>query len=167
MVSTLDLLKRLNDHQVEYVLIGGMACVVHGSQVVTQDVDICAPLTLENLRKLCAALQESHPRFRMSRDLRPLPRNPEELDKFQNLYLLTDLGQLDVLSEIAGIGKYVEVERHVIQVNLAGNSVRVLGLDALIIAKQAMNAPKDRQVVLELTAIRELLLHSGNGVGPK
>jgi len=45
----------------------------------------------------------------MSGDLRPLPQNPEELDKFQNLYLLTDLGQLDILSEIAGIGKYVEV----------------------------------------------------------
>jgi hypothetical protein len=159
MVSTLDLLKRLNDHQVEYVLIGGMACVVHGSQVVTQDVDICAPLTLENLGRLCAALQDCHPRFRMSRELRPLPQNPEELDKFQNLYLLTDLGQLDVLSEIAGIGKYVDVERHVIQVNLAGNSVRVLDLDALIIAKQAMNTPKDRQVVLELSVIRERLLH--------
>jgi hypothetical protein len=159
MVSTLDILKRLNDHQVEFVLIGGMACVVHGSQVVTQDVDICAPLTLENLRRLCAALQDSHPRFRMSRELRPLPQNPEELDKFQNLYLLTDLGQLDVLSEIAGIGKYVEVEQHVIQVNLAGNSVRVLDLDALILAKQAMNAPKDRQVFLELSAIREHLHH--------
>jgi hypothetical protein len=94
----------------------------------------------------------------MSRELRPLPQNPEELDKFQNLYLHTDLGQLDILSEIAGIGKYVEVERHVIQVNLAGTSVRVLDLDALIIAKQAMNAPKDRQVVLELSAIRERLL---------
>jgi hypothetical protein len=49
MVSTLDLLKRRNDHGVKYVLVGGMACVIHRSQVVTQDVDICAPLTWENL----------------------------------------------------------------------------------------------------------------------
>ena len=92
MVSTLDILKRLNDHQVEYVLIGGMACVVHGSQVVTQDVDICAPLTLENLGRLCAALQDSHPRFRMSREFRPLPQNPEELDKFKNLNFPNGVG---------------------------------------------------------------------------
>jgi hypothetical protein len=160
MGSTLDILKRLNDHHVEYVLVGGMACVVHGSQVVTQDVDICAPLTLENLRNLCDALNDIHPRFRMARDLRPLPQNPEELDKFQNLYLLTDLGQLDVLSEIAGVGKYSEVERHVIQVDFNGTCIGVLDLDTLLLAKQAMNAPKDRQVAVELSAIRERLLHT-------
>jgi hypothetical protein len=159
MASTLDILKRLNEHEVAYVLVGGMACVIHGSQVVTQDVDICAPLTLENLRKLHTALQSLHPRFRMTRELRPLPQNPEELEKFQNLYLLTDLGQLDVLSEIAGIGNYVEVERHVIQVDFGGTYIRVLDLDALILAKQAMNFPKDRQVAIELLAIRERLLH--------
>jgi hypothetical protein len=159
MGSTLDILKRLNDHHVEYILVGGMACVVHGSQVVTQDVDICAPLTLENLRSLCAALNDIHPRFRMASDLRPLPQNPEELDKFQNLYLRTDLGQLDVLSEITGVGKYLEVARHVIQVDFGGTCIRVLDLDTLLLAKQAMNAPKDRHVAVELFAIRERLLH--------
>jgi hypothetical protein len=103
MASTLDLLKRLNDHQVEYVLVDGMACVIHGSLVVTQDVDICAPLTLENLSRLLAALAGVHPRFRTDRDLRPLPDEPEKLEGFKNLYLITDLGQLDVLSEIAGV----------------------------------------------------------------
>ena len=57
MASTLDLLKRLNDHRVKYVLVGGMACVIHGSQMVTQDVDIFAPFTLENLSGLLAALR--------------------------------------------------------------------------------------------------------------
>jgi hypothetical protein len=157
MVSTLDILKRLNKHQVAYVLVGGMACVVHGSQVVTQDVDICAPMNPENLLRLYAALQGTHPRFRMTRDLRPLPQNPEDLEKYHNLYLFTDLGQLDVLSEIAGIGKYSEVEHHVIRIDLGGTSIRVLDLDTLILAKKAMNTPKDRQVALELSAIRERL----------
>src|SRR5512136_170597 len=100
MVSTLDLLKRLNENGVAYVLVGGMACVIHGSQVVTQDVDICAPLSLENVSGLLAALAGVNARFRMTRDLRPLPNDPEKLTGFKNLYLLTDLGQLDVLSEI-------------------------------------------------------------------
>jgi hypothetical protein len=110
MVSTLDLLKRLNKHNVEFVLVGGMACVIHGSQVVTQDVDICAPLTPENITGLLAALAGINLRFRMGADLRPLPDAPEALAGFSNLYLVTDLGQLDVLSEIAGVGDYSQVE---------------------------------------------------------
>jgi hypothetical protein len=157
MASTLDLLKRLNDHQVKYVLVGGMACVIHGSQVVTQDVDICAPLTMENLSRLLAALAGEHPRFRTTRDLRPLPDEPEELKGFKNLYLLTDLGQLDILSEIAGVGDHSQVERHTIQIDLEGTQCRVLDLDTLITAKKAMNSPKDRQAVMELEAIRECL----------
>ena len=157
MVSTLDILKRLYNHQVEYILVGGMACVVHGSQVVTQDVDICSPLTAENLSRLCAALADIHPRFRMTQDLRPLPETPEELKDYKNLYLLTDVGQLDVLSEIAGIGKYSEVRKRSIQVDLAGTPVLVLDLDTLILAKKAMDTPKDRQAVIELSAIRERL----------
>jgi hypothetical protein len=157
MASTLDLLKRLNKHRVKYVLVGGMACVIHGSQVVTQDVDICAPLTPENLSGLLAALAETHPHFRTTRDLRPLPDEPEKLASFKNLYLLTDLGQLDVLSEITGVGEYSEVEQHTIQVDLDGAPCRVLDLDTLITAKKAMNSPKDHQVVIELEAIRKRL----------
>jgi len=157
MVSTLDLLKRLNKHHVKFVLVGGVACVIHGSQVVTQDVDICAPLTPENLSGLIASLAGAHPRFRMSPDLRPLPDVPEALAGFENLYLITDLGQLDVLSEIGGVGEYSEVERHTILVDLEGTPCRVLDLDTLIAAKKAMNSPKDRQVALELEAIRERL----------
>jgi hypothetical protein len=157
MASTLDLLKRLNDYQVQYVLVGGMACVIHGSQVVTQDVDICAPLTKGNLSRLIAALASAHPHFRATRDLRPLPDDPEKLEGFKNLYLITDFGQLDVLSEIAGVGDHSQVEQHTIEVDIEGTHCRVLDLVTLIAAKKAMNSPKDRQAVMELEAIRERL----------
>jgi hypothetical protein len=157
MASTLDLLKRLNTHRVQYVLVGGIACVIHGSQVVTQDVDICAPLDPKNLSGLLSALRDVHPRFRTALDLRPLPEEPEKLAGFKNLYLLTDLGPLDVLSEISGVGEYAVVEKHAIQVDLEGAPCRVLDLDTLIIAKRAMNSPKDRHVLIELEAIRQRL----------
>jgi hypothetical protein len=138
-----------------------MACVIHGSQVVTQDVDICAPLTLENLSAICVALKDVHPRFRMSSDFRQLPQNPGELVGFKTLYLVTDLGQLDVLSEVAGVGKFPDVEEHSIPIDLAEMPILVLDLDTLILAKGAMNTPKDRQVVIELSAIRERLRDMG------
>ena len=73
------------------------------------------------------------------------------------MYLLTDFGQLDVLSEIAGVGDHSQVEQHTIEVDLEGTHCRVLDLVTLIAAKKAMNSPKDRQAVMELEAIRERL----------
>ena len=65
--------------------------------------------------------------------------------------------QLDVLSEITGVGEYAEVARHTIQVDLEGAPCRVLDLYTPITAKKAMNSPKDHQAVVELEAIRERL----------
>lgn len=157
MASTLDCLRILSAHDVEYVVVGGVAGVLHGSRLVTEDVDICAPLSLRNLERLVAALRDFNPRFRMTPGRLPLPLELSRLAEYRNLYLVTDLGQIDILSEISGVGDYTEVSRHTITVDLGGFECRVLDLDTLIRAKSAMNAPKDRQALLELRAIRERL----------
>ena len=155
MASTLDCLKLLSACNVEYVIVGGVAGVLHGSQLVTEDVDVCAPLTIANLEKILGSLRGRNPRFRMSPDRPPLPDDPSQLVGFKNLYLATDLGQIDILSEITGVGNYSEVCKHTIAVHLGGVSCRVLDLDNLIQAKSALDSPKNRHTVLELKAIRE------------
>ena len=157
MVSTLDLLKRLEQHQVEFVVVGGIAGVFHGSQLVTEDVDVCAPLTLLNLERIVRALRGLSPRFRMHPKQIPLPDDVEELLGFKNLNLVTDQGQLDILSEITGIGDYDRVAPQTISIDIGGVACRVLSLDALIKSKKAINLPKDRQAVIELEAIRNRL----------
>lgn len=149
MASTLDLLKILTSHEVEFVIVGGVAGVLHGSRLVTQDVDVCAPLTLENLTRILRALTGLNPHFRIPSGNRPLPSDPALLVECKNLYLLTDLVQLDILSEIAGAGTYDEVARHVIAVDLGSAKCQVLDLDTLIRAKRAMNLP-----IIELETIR-------------
>ena len=47
----------LNRHQVDYVLIGGMAAVLHGSSVHTADVDALIRHDRQNLERLGAALR--------------------------------------------------------------------------------------------------------------
>jgi len=155
MASTLDLLERLNKHAVEYVLVGGVAAVVHGSQLVTGDVDICSPLEAPNLARIVAALSGLQARFRMTPDRRPLPLEPERLAGFKNLYLETDLGQLDVLSEIAGVGDYGAVASHTVTLDLGATTCRILDLDTLILSKKALGRPRDLQAVIELEAIRQ------------
>src|SRR5690349_14298239 len=100
------ILKRLSDNGVEYVLIGGMAAVVHGSSVGTQDVDVLAPMTDENLCRIHAALKQINPRFRMRPDNMPLWDDPERLRGIKNLNLATDLGVIDVLGELTGVGSF-------------------------------------------------------------
>lgn len=157
MASTLDLLKQLNKYAVEYVLVGGVAAVVHGSQLATGDVDICAPLDAPNLAKLVAALSDLQAKFRMTPDRRPLPTEPDKLAGFKNLYLETDLGQLDILSEIAGVGDYDAVSLHTVTMDLGGAPCRVLDLETLIQSKKALGRPRDLHAAIELEAIQQRL----------
>lgn len=149
------ILRRLHDHQVEFVVVGGMAGIIHGSSIVTEDLDICAPFTAVNLSRLLAALQDSNPRHRMPTHQPPVSTNPETLATCKNLYIQSDLGQLDILSTIDDVGSYEQAYLHSTAVDLGGLALRVLNLDALIRAKAAISRPKDRQAVAELKALLE------------
>lgn len=60
------LLQRFADAGLEFVVVGGFAGVLHGSSYVTENLDICAVLTSENIGKLRTALADLHPVHRMS-----------------------------------------------------------------------------------------------------
>ncbi len=155
MASTLDCLRILTANDVEHVVVGGVAGVLHGSRLVTEGLGLCAPLSTPNLTRLLAALGDSNPRFRMTPDRRVLPSDPSALAGYRNLYLITDLGQIDILSEITGVGDYAEVSKHTVSVDLGGFTCRILDLDTLIVAKSVLKSQKDLQAVLELKALRE------------
>jgi len=161
MGSTLELLNRLIDAGVEFVVVGGLAATAHGSLVVTESVDVCAPLTQENLTLFINALAHLSPRLCMSRKGRPLPDDPEQLRGFRNPHLVTDFGQVDVLTEVAGISGVNEVAANSMQILVMGTPLRVLTLDALIESKRAKGRAKDRQVAIELETIRERLRQQG------
>jgi hypothetical protein len=71
-----------------------------------------------------------------------------------NLYLETDLGVLDCISNVLGVGDYAAVKRQSVITSLDFGECRILGLDALIKAKVAMDRPRDREAVVQLEAIR-------------
>jgi predicted nucleotidyltransferase len=157
MASIRELLSRLHDHGVEFVVVGGMAAVLHGSAVVTEDLDVCAPMTPENFQRIVAALAGLDPRHRMTPQRLPLADDPAALKGFKNLYLATDAGQLDILELIDGVGDYAAVAAHTVTLEVSGVPVRVLDLDTLIVAKAAVGRPKDRRVVADLEIIRQHL----------
>ena len=56
------LLEILIQADIDFVLIGGYAGVVHGVTSLTRDLDICAAMTTENIEKLRSALKSFHPK---------------------------------------------------------------------------------------------------------
>ena len=148
-----NLLSVLLRSRVDFV-VGGFAAVAHGATFVTQDVDICCDFSPDNLLRLQAALAELHPAHRTPARP-PLRLTAETSREFKNLYVDTDFGPLDCLSRVKGIGPFEMVKKQSVTVRLPAGSCRILSIDALIKAKEAMGRRRDRDAVIELKAIRE------------
>ena len=153
----LELIERLTKGGVRFVLIGGFAGVVHGCTYVTQDIDICCDFSADNLLALQKALKGLHPVLRMTPQRLKLKLTTESCAKLKNLYLDTDIGQLDCLSFIKGLGNYEDVET-LSEIRDIGDGLRihVLTIDSLIKARKAMNRPRDKEAVLQLEAIKKM-----------
>lgn len=154
MASTLALLRRLAAENVDFVLVGGMAAVAHGSASVTEDVDVCIRFDEPTLRALFRALEGTHPRQRMHPARPALGDDPLAYVGYKNLYLVTDDGIVDFLSEIVAVGDYAAASAGAVTLDLGGFECRVLGLDQLIACKRALGRPKDLRVAVELDAVR-------------
>ncbi len=155
MQRTPELLRLLLDAGVEFVLIGGVAAIAHGSATFTHDCDITAPFTEENLARLLSALAPHNPRYALAIPKRPVMESPATLAKNRNIYLQTDLGRLDVLSEVPPIGAYVEVAKKAIPLEIYERQCHIISLDDLIAVKHYLGRDKDRLVERELLALRD------------
>jgi hypothetical protein len=156
-----ELLRRMIERQVEFVVVGGVAAIAHGAAMNTDDLDVAFPFTVENLSRLFAALEGLNPRYHMTLDRRPVREPPEHLVSFKNLYLATDIGRLDLLGSLPPVGDYERVASRAEEVTVWGLKVRVVALEDLIAVKAHVGRPKDRHAELELRAIQELRAKRG------
>lgn len=145
----LELLRVLVAHDVEFVLIGGVAARLHGSPTVTRDVDICFARSPENLDRLAAALRDLDAALRGVDDA-------ETLASGGNFTFTTRAGPLDVLAWPAGVGGCEELAVNAEAVDLGdGVIVRLVDIDDLIRMKRATGRAKDRVELEILEAVRE------------
>ena len=153
MQNLAELTRRLIVGNVEFVLVGGFAAIAHGVLRSTRDVDVCCRFSEENLMRIQKALVDLNPVYRPRTDL-PLELTPKLCASLKNLYLKTDLGILDCLGEIKGVGSFEEVVKHSVELELPIGKCRVIDLDTLIIAKEAMDRDHDRITVRDLKEIK-------------
>jgi predicted nucleotidyltransferase len=155
------LVRVLSQPQVSFVLIGGLAAIAHGSAYLTYDVDVCYQRTPENLRRLCDALEPVHPYLRGAPPGLPFRLDPRTIESGLNFTLITDLGDLDLLGEVTGLGTFDRVAEASETMELFGFPVRVLSLEGLIRSKKAAGRQKDLNALPELEALLELKRRGG------
>lgn len=146
----------LQRHSVHYVLIGGLAAVLHGSPLPTLDADICPSGEPDNLKRLASALAELEARIRTP-DTAEGVRFPFDAGFLANLLLLnlvTRYGDLDLSFRPAGTEGFSDLAPRSLTMEIRGLSVAVATLEDVIRSKEAANRPKDQRA---LPILRQLL----------
>lgn len=146
-----EILVVLDRHEVDYVLIGGMAVQAHGHVRTTQDADLLPGPEPANLVRLAAALNELG--ARPAGVSEPPAGWVLEPNSFTAgvVALDTHAGGVDVHPQPEGSDRYEDVRARALVLNVAGARVPVAGLDDLIAMKRAAGRPIDRGDVLALT----------------
>jgi predicted nucleotidyltransferase len=149
---------------VDFVVIGGLAAVLHGSALLTRDVDICHAADDGNLRALGKALIElgASPHG-APKDLHFVP-DERTLRQVEVLTLDTTAGALDVMTAPDGAPPYARLRRNAIRYDVGAFAVQVASIEDLIAMKRAAGRPKDAIAIEELEVIRRL---QAQGIGPE
>jgi hypothetical protein len=146
-----EILRLLAAHDVEFVVVGMTAGILHGAPVTTVDLDVVHRRSPENVARLLRVLSELDAVYR--HDARGLRPGESHLVGPGHQLLTTRFGDLDCLGAIDQGRGYEELVDQTIEMNLArGLTIRVLSLPALIEAKERSGRPKDLAVLPLLRA---------------
>jgi hypothetical protein len=145
--------KLLGKYVIECVIIGGVASTLYGSAILTNDLDVCYARNVGNLEKLATALQSVRAKLRNAPPDLPFLLDAETLRHGLNFTFSTDIGSLDLLGEVRGVGFYNDVVVEAVSYELFGYPFPVIEINKLISAKRAAGRPKDMVAVAELEAL--------------
>lgn len=151
------LLGALDRHGVDFVVVGGLAGIAHGSSYPTYDLDIAYSRERSNLRRLASALTEIGVTLRGAPSDLPFQLDEQTLATGANFTFNTEFGSFDILGDIAGIKSYEDLRRDARTERLGGVEVRVASLNHLISMKRAANRTKDQLMVVEYIQLADEL----------
>ena len=163
------ILKTLARHRVDVIVVGGIGATLHGSQLLTDDVDVVPALGETSLDALAAALNELNARI-MSHDpgaVVAIDWTGRDLRRwivdFRWLNLMTDFGQLDLIHRPGGTSGYADLARGAQDVELDDVTIRVAALEDIIRSKQAVARPRDLEQLPTLRLLLETLKRQDRG----
>jgi transcriptional regulator with XRE-family HTH domain len=162
------LLDALDRKEVDFVVIGGVAGLAHGSAYPTYDLDIAYARGARNLERLAGALRSIGVKLRGAPEGLPFQVDARTLEAGMNFTFRTEFGEFDILGHIDGVRSYEELRSHATIHEIGGIPVRVASLNHLIGMKRTADRTKDQLMVEEYVAIDRLhreweARHGGDG----
>jgi predicted nucleotidyltransferase len=152
-----EIFRVLNEHKVEYIVVGAFAVQTHGFVRNTVDLDIVPRPDLGNLSRLGEALGSMG--ARVFRSAQPVNvTDPHLLRRASLVPLMTDHGRLDLLNVASTSGlpaDYAAIRERALEVELDEATLAVVGLDDLIRMKKAAGRAQDLADIRALTALDE------------
>jgi hypothetical protein len=141
-----DFIHAMNNHNVEYILVGGYAVILHGYRRVTGDMDIWVNRTKENYAKLSHAFAQ----FGLSL-----------FDMTEQKFLDTETADvfsygrppvsIDIITKLKGV-EFDNAFSQAQVFNEEGLMIRFIHLNNLIEAKKAAGRHKDLDDIEKLTS---------------
>jgi hypothetical protein len=144
------ILEELTRHEVDYVLVGGMAAQTHGNTRMTNDVDLIPAPNPQNLDRLAGALRALDARV-LNPGHEDLEVDAKMLPRATIWQLATPHGDIDVLQDPPGAAPYPGLRKRALVISLDEARVPVAGRDDLIRMKLARGRPIDKVDVAALT----------------
>ena len=138
---------------VEFILVGGVAGIVHGSARTTYDVDLVYSRTDENIQRLASTLAPHAGYLRDAPRSLPFSFDGKTIRSGLNFTLTTNLGDLDLFGEIADGETYKDLVPRSFDVEAFGVRFKCVDLPTLIRLKEAAGRAKDREAIAELRVL--------------
>jgi len=135
----------LVQHDVRFIVVGGIAAIFHASPYATFDLDICPADNDENLRRLSQALVEMDARMRFTDEPDPIriDFNPRVLRAAPFLNLETKWGTLDIVHQPAATRGFEDLTRHAVRVHLGNQEIAIASRADILRSKEALYREKD------------------------
>jgi len=160
------LLKALVGARVEFIVVGGLAGRIHGAARLTEDIDVVYKKSRGNVEKLVEALKPFTPYLRGAPPGLPFKWDAPTVWAGLNFTLDTSAGDIDLLGEITGGGRYEDIETDCVNATMFGVAFKCLDLDKLIEVKRAAGRVKDFDALGELQRIQKERFDSPSDPAP-
>jgi len=143
----LAILGALAEHQVDFIVVGGVAAALNGAPLATFDLDLVYSRQPANLHRLVAALEALDACYRQHPDKRIAPGASHLAGPGHHL-LMTRAGPLDLLGAVTGGRAYEDLLDHAVHMQIAPDlRVRVLDLPMMIKLKEELGRDKHLAVL--------------------
>lgn len=160
----LDIFRKFNEKQLDYVVIGGVALVMHGVVRMTADLDLVVALDRSNLEKLVEAMEDLGYRPRVPEpatalldpEKRKVLREEKNMEVFSFYAPAKPLALMDIM--INEVLPFQTIRDNAVFMSLETTRIPVASIDDLIALKRISGRRQDLE---DIEALQEVKRHAG------